>query len=111
LLTHSLQIFGPVICVGKFKTEDEALALANNTTYGLAAAVHTNDAKQATRVTSNLVAGTVWCNQYGMLHTGVPFGGFKMSGIGRELGTAGLESYLQIKSVHHNLTQACEWPI
>jgi len=105
------QIFGPVVSIGKFSTEEEALALANNTTFGLAAAVHTNDAKQAFRVTSALVAGTVWCNQYGMLHTGVPFGGFKMSGVGRELGTAGLDGYLQIKSVHHNLTQTMEWPI
>jgi hypothetical protein len=58
---------------------------------------------QATRVTSSLDAGTVWCNQYGMLHPGVPFGGFKMSGVGRELGTYGLEAYTQVKAVHQNL--------
>lgn len=97
--------------IGKFTTEEEALKLANDTTFGLAAAVHTSDAKQAIRVTDKLVAGSVWCNQYGMLHAGVPFGGFKMSGIGRELGTAGLDSYLQIKSVHHNLTQKLDWPL
>lgn len=73
--------------------------------------MHTSDAKQVIRVTSALDAGSVFANNYGMLHTGVPFGGFKMSGIGRELGTAGLEAYCQTKAVHHNLTQEMEWPI
>lgn len=89
--------------ISKFSTESEALSLANSSTFGLAAAVHTNDARQATRVTNALDAGTVWCNQYGMLHPGVPFGGFKMSGVGRELGTYGLEAYTQVKAVHQNL--------
>jgi aldehyde dehydrogenase (NAD+) len=105
------QIFGPVIVAAKFSTEEEALELANNTSYGLAAAVFTSDTKQSMRVTSALEAGTVWCNQYGLLHAGVPFGGFKQSGIGRELGTYGLEAYTEIKAVHHNLTQTMEWPI
>ncbi|CAK9784721.1 aldehyde dehydrogenase [Cutaneotrichosporon oleaginosum] len=105
------EIFGPVIVAAKFKTEEEALELANNTTYGLAAGVFTNDAKQMTRVSGALDAGTVWCNQYGLLHAGVPFGGFKQSGIGRELGTYGIEAYTQVKAVHQNLSQAIEWPL
>ncbi|WVQ99789.1 hypothetical protein IAU59_006931 [Kwoniella sp. CBS 9459] len=105
------EIFGPVIVAASFKTEEEALDLANDTEYGLAAAVFTNDCRQATRVTAALDAGTVWCNQYALLHPGVPFGGFKQSGIGRELGTYGLEAYTQIKAVHQNLTQTMEWPI
>jgi len=105
------EIFGPVIVAQKFSTEEEAIELANNTTYGLAAAVFTNDARQMTRVAHELNAGTVWCNQYALLHVGVPFGGFKQSGIGRELGTYGLEGYCQVKAVHQNLTQTVEWPI
>ncbi|KAK4688186.1 hypothetical protein P7C73_g1926, partial [Tremellales sp. Uapishka_1] len=91
--------------------EEQGLELANDTQYGLAAAVFTNDSRQAMRVTAALDAGTVWCNQYALLHTGVPFGGFKQSGIGRELGTYGMEAYMQIKAVHHNLTQTMAWPI
>ncbi|RSH82124.1 aldehyde dehydrogenase (NAD(P)(+)) ald5 [Saitozyma podzolica] len=105
------EIFGPVVVISKFSTESEALTLANSSTFGLAAAVHTNDARQAMRVTAALDAGTVWCNQYGMLHPGVPFGGFKMSGVGRELGTYGLEAYTQVKAVHQNLAMDMQWPI
>ena len=105
------QIFGPVIVASKFKSEEEALELANNTSYGLAAAVFTNDSRQATRLAAELDAGTVWVNQYALLHAGVPFGGFKQSGIGRELGTYGLEAYTQVKAVHHNLTQTIDWPV
>jgi aldehyde dehydrogenase (NAD+) len=103
--TWLTQIFGPVIVAATFKDEADGIEVANNTQYGLAAAVFTNDTKQAMRVTAALDAGTVWCNQYALLHTGVPFGGFKQSGIGRELGTYGLEAYTQVKAVHHNLTQ------
>ncbi|WVF72485.1 hypothetical protein IAT40_007300 [Kwoniella sp. CBS 6097] len=99
------EIFGPVIVASKFKTEEEAIELANNTDYGLAASVFTNDARQQTRVASSIDAGTIWINQYGILHPGVPFGGFKHSGIGRELGTYGMEAYQQVKAVHQNLTQ------
>ncbi|KAL7418774.1 hypothetical protein Q5752_006457 [Cryptotrichosporon argae] len=105
------EIFGPVIVASTFKDEADALALANDTTYGLAAAVFTSDSRQATRVSAALDAGTVWVNQYALLHAGVPFGGFKQSGIGRELGTYGIEAYTQVKAVHHNLTQTMEWPI
>ncbi|WVO15952.1 hypothetical protein L204_103617 [Cryptococcus depauperatus] len=105
------EIFGPVIVVSSFETEEEALEIANDTSFGLAAAVFTNDTRQATRVSSALDAGTVWINQYMLLHTGVPFGGFKQSGIGRELGTYGLEAYTQVKAVHNNLSQKMSWPV
>ncbi|WWD18285.1 hypothetical protein CI109_102735 [Kwoniella shandongensis] len=99
------EIFGPVIVASKFSTEEEAIDLANNTVYGLAASIFTNDARQQTRVSTAIDAGTIWCNQYGILHPSVPFGGYKHSGIGRELGTYGLEAYQQVKAVHQNLTQ------
>ncbi|POR37779.1 Aldehyde dehydrogenase [Tolypocladium paradoxum] len=83
------EIFGPVCAISKFKTEEEAIKLGNNTNYGLAAAVHTKDLNTAIRVTNALKAGTVW----------LPFGGFKESGIGRELGEAALANYTQNKSV------------
>ena len=92
-----------MIVAAKFKTEQQALDLANDTTYGLGAAVFTNDARQATRVSRALDAGTIWVNHYMLLDPGVPFGGFKQSGIGRELGTYGMEAYTQVKAVHHNL--------
>lgn len=81
--TLCLQIFGPVISVAKFTTEEEAIELANNSIYGLAAAVFTNDAKQSMRVSGALEAGTVWVNSYALLQVQAPFGGFKQSGIGR----------------------------
>jgi aldehyde dehydrogenase (NAD+) len=96
------QIFGPVIAASKFATEEEAIRLANSTVYGLGAGVFTPDHAQALRVTVAVDSGTVWCNHYIMTHNGVPFGGFKQSGVGRELGTYGLEEYQQIKAVHHN---------
>jgi aldehyde dehydrogenase (NAD+) len=93
-----------VIAASKFKTEAEALQLANSTEYGLGAGVFTTDLAQALRVTAAVDSGTVWCNHYLMPHNGVPFGGFKQSGVGRELGTYGMEEYQQIKAVHHNIS-------
>ena len=92
-----------MIAACKFKTEEEAITLANSTVYGLGAGVFTQDHAQALRVTAAVDSGTVWCNLYMMTHNGVPFGGFKQSGIGRELGTYGLEAYTQVKAVHHAL--------
>ncbi|ORY21001.1 aldehyde dehydrogenase domain-containing protein [Naematelia encephala] len=105
------EIFGPVIVAAPFSTEEQAVELANDTTYGLAAAVFTNDTRQVARVTSALDAGTVWCNQYAFVHPSVPFGGFKQSGTGPELGTYGMEAYMQVKAVHQNLTQRMKWPM
>lgn len=105
------EIFGPVLSVGSFKTEDEAIALANDTNYGLGAGLHSNDANQCMRVSSALEAGTVWVNQYNILNNNVPFGGKKQSGIGRELGSYALEEYTSVKAVHWNFGEKLEWPL
>ncbi|KAI9893794.1 MAG: aldehyde dehydrogenase (NAD(P)(+)) ald5 [Vezdaea aestivalis] len=93
------EIFGPVCSIAKFETEEEAIKVGNSTTYGLAAAVHTTSLNTSIRVSNALKAGTVWVNCYNMLHHQVPFGGYKESGIGRELGEAALANYTQNKSV------------
>ncbi|KAK4213221.1 aldehyde dehydrogenase domain-containing protein [Rhypophila decipiens] len=93
------EIFGPVCAIAKFKDEEEVIELGNDSTYGLAAAVHTKDLNTAIRVSNALHAGTVWVNCYNLLNTALPFGGFKASGIGRELGEAALANYTQNKSV------------
>jgi len=105
------EIFGPVLAVGQFKTEEEAVSLANNTTYGLGAGLHSNDANQCMRVSSALEAGTVWVNQYNLLNNNVPFGGKKQSGIGRELGSYALEEYTSVKAIHWNFGEKLEWPL
>jgi len=97
------EIFGPVCSISKFKTEDEVIKAGNETTYGLASAVHTTDLNTAIRVSNKLKAGTVWVNSYNMLSYQVPFGGFKESGIGRELGKYALANYTQVKSVRIRL--------
>jgi aldehyde dehydrogenase (NAD+) len=100
------EIFGPVCSVAKFKTEEEIIKVANGTTYGLAAAVHTTDLNTALRVSNELRAGTVWVNCYNLLSHQIPFGGYKESGIGRELGEAALANYTQTKSVQIRLGDA-----
>ncbi|KIJ70182.1 hypothetical protein HYDPIDRAFT_104857 [Hydnomerulius pinastri MD-312] len=105
------EIFGPVLSVGRFKTEEEAITLANDTTYGLGAGLHSNDANQCMRVSSALEAGTVWVNQYNLLNNNVPFGGKKQSGIGRELGSYALEEYTSVKAVHWNFGDKLDWPL
>ncbi|KAL6881774.1 aldehyde dehydrogenase domain-containing protein [Trichoderma longibrachiatum] len=93
------EIFGPVAAIAKFKDEEEVIRMGNDTNYGLAAAVHTRDLNTAIRVSNALQAGTVWVNCYNLLHHQMPFGGYKESGIGRELGEAALANYTQNKSV------------
>ncbi|KAK7696616.1 hypothetical protein QCA50_001274 [Cerrena zonata] len=105
------EIFGPVLSVGKFKTEEEAIQLANNTTYGLGAGLHSNDAGQCMRVSSALEAGTVWINQYNLLYNNVPFGGKKQSGIGRELGSYALDEYTSVKAIQWNYGEKLDWPL
>jgi len=100
------EIFGPVCSIAKFKTEDEIVKVANGTTYGLAAAVHTTNLNTAINVSNAIKAGTVWVNCYNMLSTQLPFGGFKESGIGRELGEAALDNYTQQKTVSIRLGDA-----
>jgi aldehyde dehydrogenase (NAD+) len=100
------EIFGPVCSIAKFSTEDEVIKVANTTTYGLAAAVHTKNINTAIKVSNALRAGTVWVNQYNMLHHQLPFGGYKESGLGRELGEAALANYTQTKTVSIRLADA-----
>ncbi|HZI65199.1 MAG TPA: aldehyde dehydrogenase family protein [Thermoanaerobaculia bacterium] len=98
------EIFGPVLATLTFKDEGEALAVGNSTVYGLAAAVWTRDVKKAMRTAKALKAGTVWVNAYNYYDPGLPFGGFKESGFGRERGHYALEEYTQVKSVWIDLT-------
>jgi aldehyde dehydrogenase (NAD+) len=93
------EIFGPVMSIIPFKGVDEVVARANRTEYGLAAAVWTRDIKKAHAIADNVRAGTVWVNCYNVLDPRSPFGGFKQSGIGRELGEYGLQQYTEVKSV------------
>jgi aldehyde dehydrogenase (NAD+) len=93
------EIFGPVMSVIPFNNLDEVIARANRTKYGLAAAVWTRDIKKALAVANGVRAGTIWVNCYNVLDTRAPFGGFKQSGIGRELGEYGLKQYTQVKTV------------
>ena len=93
------EIFGPVLSVLKFKSPAEVIKRANDTCYGLAAAVWTRDVKKAHQVAASVRAGTVWVNCYDVFDAAAPFGGFKMSGIGRELGAAGLANYTELKTV------------
>jgi aldehyde dehydrogenase (NAD+) len=93
------EIFGPVMSVIKFKDLDEVIERGNKTIYGLAAAVWTRDVAKAHRVAAELKAGTVWVNCYDVFDTAAPFGGYKMSGIGRELGEYALQNYTEVKTV------------
>lgn len=97
------EIFGPVVVVQKFKTEEEAIELANDSDFGLAGAVFTKDVTRAHRVVKALRAGITWVNAYHNTYTECPWGGYKQSGWGRELGTFGLEAYTEVKQVNINL--------
>ncbi|MEE8596070.1 MAG: aldehyde dehydrogenase family protein, partial [Gemmatimonadota bacterium] len=97
------EIFGPVLATLTFDGVEEAIELANDSMYGLAAAVWTSDVKKAHYVASRLKAGTVWINTYNLYDPASPFGGYKESGYGRDLGRHALEEYTQVKSVWVNL--------
>ncbi len=99
------EIFGPVLATIEFADVDEAIARANDSHYGLAAAVWTKDIKKAHYVARKLQAGTVWINTYNVYDTAAPFGGYKQSGFGREMSMHALEHYTQIKSVWVDLNQ------
>lgn len=100
------EIFGPVLSVLPFDTEEEAIALANDTEYGLAAAVWTRNITRAHRVIRELRAGITWVNTYHPTFNEMPWGGYKQSGTGRELGLYGIEAYLETKQVNINLDEA-----
>jgi len=97
------EVFGPVVVVVPFSDEEEAVRRANDTSYGLGAAVFTKDLERAHRVAGSIEAGMVWVNSSQDCDPRIPFGGVKQSGIGRELGEAGLEAYSQVKAVHVNM--------
>lgn len=103
-VTESMQIvkeeiFGPVVTATKFKTVEEVIGYANDSNYGLAAGIHSKDISNVISVANSLKAGTVWVNTYNDFHHSVPFGGFKQSGFGREMGEESLDSYTQVKAV------------
>lgn len=96
------EIFGPVLCVIPFDTDEEAVAIANDSIYGLAGGVQSGNLDRAQEVAAGMRTGTVWINDYHMIDPGRPFGGYKQSGIGRELGTQGYDAYRQAKHIYVN---------
>jgi betaine-aldehyde dehydrogenase len=94
------EIFGPVLCVLPFHSEEEAIARANATPFGLAAGVFTRDLQRGHRVAAALDAGVCWINNYNITPVELPFGGNKHSGLGRENGLAAVEHYTQLKTVY-----------
>jgi aldehyde dehydrogenase (NAD+) len=100
------EIFGPVVGVIPFQDEDEAIAIANDTQYGLVAGLWTQNVDRAHRVAAQIQAGMVWVNTYRYIRYNIPYGGYKISGLGRENGTEGLDAYLETKSTIVNLTGA-----
>jgi betaine-aldehyde dehydrogenase len=99
------EIFGPVLAVIPFEGEEEAVRIANDTEYGLAAAVWTRSLARAHRVIREIRAGVTWVNTYHPTWHEMPWGGYKQSGIGRELGLYGMEEYLETKQVNINLDE------
>jgi aldehyde dehydrogenase (NAD+) len=94
------EIFGPVVCVIKYDSDEEAVAIANDSIYGLGGGVFSTNTARAERVARGVRTGTMWINNYHVLASFCPFGGYKQSGIGREFGLASLEEYTQIKRIH-----------
>lgn len=94
------EIFGPVLCFMTFENEEDLIAAANDSVFGLAAGIWTSDYRRAWRVSRALEAGTVWINTYKQLSIAAPFGGYKLSGLGREKGVQGLRAYQQTKSLY-----------
>ncbi len=99
------EIFGPVLTVMKFTGEEEAIELANATKYGLAAGVFTKDINRAFRIAKELRAGAVWVNSSQTCFNQLPWGGYKQSGFGRELGRYAIDEYTQLKQITINLSE------
>ncbi len=97
------EIFGPVLCVMKYSDEKEAVAMANDSIYGLAGGIWSRDVNKANELALQMEAGTIWINDWHMFRNDAPFGGYKQSGIGRELGTAAFDEYTQTKHIHTSL--------
>lgn len=93
------EVFGPVVAIMQFEDEKEVVSMANNTIYGLAGGIWTQDVSRAFRVAKSIDAGYLWINTYGGIIPETPYGGFKQSGVGKELGSEGLEEYLRLKNV------------
>ena len=93
------EVFGPVVAIMKFDDENTVISMANETNYGLAGGVWTQDISRAIRVASQIDAGYLWVNTYGGIIPETPYGGFKQSGLGKELGSEGLEEYLRVKNI------------
>jgi betaine-aldehyde dehydrogenase len=100
------EIFGPVLVVIPFDTEEDAVRIANDTPYGLAGAVWTRDVVKGLRVLKQMRAGILWLNTYHPTYNEAPWGGYKQSGFGRELGVWGIENYLETKQINVNLNEA-----
>jgi aldehyde dehydrogenase (NAD+) len=104
------EVFGPVLCVLPFDTEEEAIAIANDTQFGLAAGIWTQNVQRAHRVANQVRAGTVWINAYRVVGYNAPFGGYKQSGWGRENGMQALDEYLETKTIWIELSGATRDP-
>lgn len=102
------EIFGPVACISKFSSIDEASALANNSPFGLAASIWTKDDSKAQNIAGQINAGTVWVNTYGMFFNELPYGGFKQSGFGKELGREGFLEYTRLKNIVTDKTEGAK---
>ena len=94
------EIFGPVVCLERFDTDEEAVAIANDSMYGLAGGVFSNNNARAERIARQVRTGTMWINNFHIFGDFAPFGGYKQSGVGREFGGSGLEEYTQVKRIH-----------
>jgi aldehyde dehydrogenase (NAD+) len=104
MMIAQTEVFGPVLCIIKFKTEEEAVQIANDTKYGLAAGIWTNNASRAHRVARKIQAGMIWINTYRSMAAQTPFGGYKLSGYGKERGEEALYEYTQLKNIMMDLS-------
>lgn len=105
------EIFGPVVSLLRFEGDDEAVAIANDSAYGLAAGIWTENVRRAHRIVSKLRAGTVWVNNYRLVSHALPFGGYKQSGVGREMGPESLNEFTEIKSIWIDTGNSVQFPV